>query len=84
EIPRFPGVNQNQEILSFVAGNTYNYPLVGAIATNDALMSAGKLRRKIHDSTASLLEQLDVRLSASKPTIFAFGLKSSAQKPTPR
>ncbi|MCO7025214.1 aminoglycoside phosphotransferase family protein [Vibrio paracholerae] len=60
EIPRFLGVNQNQEILSFVAGNTYNYPLVGAIATNDALMSAGKLLRKIHDSTASLLEQLDV------------------------
>ncbi len=60
EIPKFLGVNQNQEILSFVAGNTYNYPLVGAIATNDALMSAGKLLRKIHDSTVSLLEQIDV------------------------
>ncbi|EGQ8181378.1 TPA: phosphotransferase [Vibrio parahaemolyticus] len=60
ESPRFLGVNQDQEILSFVAGNTYNYPLVGAIATNEALISAGKLLRKIHDSTASLLEQLDV------------------------
>ena len=60
EIPKFLGVNKNQEILSFVAGNTYNYPLVGAIATNDALMSAGKLLRKIHDSTVSLLEQIDV------------------------
>ncbi|CAK1849067.1 Phosphotransferase [Vibrio crassostreae] len=60
ETPRFLGVNQNQEILSFVAGNTNNYPLTGAIATNDALMSAGKLLRKIHDSTVSLLEQIDV------------------------
>ncbi|NAZ98682.1 phosphotransferase [Vibrio toranzoniae] len=60
ECPKFLGVNQDQEILSFVAGNTYNYPLVGAIATNEALISAGKLLRKIHDSTASLLEQLDV------------------------
>ncbi|MBF4436120.1 aminoglycoside phosphotransferase family protein [Vibrio anguillarum] len=60
ESPKFLGVNQDQEILSFVAGNTYNYPLVGAIATNEALISAGKLLRKIHDSTASLLEQLDV------------------------
>nr|WP_202601696.1 aminoglycoside phosphotransferase family protein [Vibrio toranzoniae] len=60
ECPKFLGVNQDQEILSFVVGNTYNYPLVGAIATNEALISAGKLLRKIHDSTASLLEQLDV------------------------
>ncbi len=33
ETPKFLGVNKDQEILSFVAGNTYNYPLVGAIAT---------------------------------------------------
>ncbi|EHC7291194.1 aminoglycoside phosphotransferase family protein [Vibrio parahaemolyticus] len=60
ETPKFLGVNKDQEILSFVAGNTYNYPLVGAIATNEALVSAGKLLRKVHDSTVSLLEQLDV------------------------
>lgn len=60
ETPQFLGVNKDQEILSFVAGNTYNYPLVGAIATNEALVSAGKLLRKVHDSTVSLLEQLDV------------------------
>ncbi|OUJ38625.1 phosphotransferase [Vibrio parahaemolyticus] len=60
ETPQFLGVNKDQEILSFVVGNTYNYPLVGAIATNEALVSAGKLLRKVHDSTVSLLEQLDV------------------------
>nr|WP_242531452.1 aminoglycoside phosphotransferase family protein [Vibrio alginolyticus] len=60
ECPKFLGVSQDQEVLSFVAGNTYNYPLVGAIATDDALISAAKLLRKIHDSTALLLEQLDV------------------------
>ncbi len=60
ETPKFLGVNKDQEILSFVAGNTYNYPLVGAIATNEALVSAGELLRKVHDSTVSLLEQLDV------------------------
>lgn len=61
ESPKFLGVNQDQEILSFVAGNTYNYPLVGAIATNDALISAGKLLRKIHDSTAAFLAKIDVK-----------------------
>ncbi|OOE41294.1 phosphotransferase [Salinivibrio kushneri] len=60
ESPKFLGINQDKEILSFVAGNTYNYPLVGAITTNKALMSAGGLLRKIHDSTVSLLDQLDV------------------------
>ncbi|RTZ13557.1 phosphotransferase [Vibrio aquaticus] len=60
ESPRFLGVNQEQEVLSFVVGNTYNYPLVGAIATVDALTSAGKLLRKIHDSTVPLLNQVDV------------------------
>lgn len=60
ETPRFLGVSENQEILSFVAGNTYNYPLVGAIATDEALISAGKLLRKVHDSTVSFLENVDV------------------------
>nr|WP_306416974.1 aminoglycoside phosphotransferase family protein [Vibrio sp. D420a] len=60
ECPRFLGVNQEQEVLSFVAGNTYNYPLVGAIATADTLISAGKLLRKIHDATVPLLDQVDV------------------------
>ncbi len=61
ESPKFLGVNKDQEILSFVTGDTYNYPLVGAIATNEAIISAGKLLRKIHDSTVPLLEQLNVK-----------------------
>ncbi|EGR0411584.1 aminoglycoside phosphotransferase family protein [Vibrio cholerae] len=60
ESPKFLGVNENQEVLSFVVGDTYNYPLIGAIATNEALISASKLLRKIHDSTVSLLNQMDV------------------------
>ncbi|RJG48627.1 aminoglycoside phosphotransferase family protein [Motilimonas pumila] len=60
ESPKFLGLNQGQEMLSFVAGNTYNYPLIGAIATDEALISAGKLLRKIHDSSVSFIEQLDV------------------------
>lgn len=46
ESPKFLGISQDQEILSFMAGNTYNYPLVGAIATNESLISAGQLLRK--------------------------------------
>ncbi|SIO95409.1 aminoglycoside phosphotransferase family protein [Vibrio spartinae] len=58
--PRFLGIKQNQEVLSFVAGDTYNYPLVGAIASNEALISAGKQLREVHDATVSLLSQMDV------------------------
>lgn len=58
--PRFLGMNQTQEILSFVAGDTYNYPLTGAIASVEALTSAGRLLRAIHDATASLLGRIDV------------------------
>ncbi|GAL16050.1 hypothetical protein JCM19233_7072 [Vibrio astriarenae] len=61
ESPRFIGVIKNQEVLSFVKGDTYNYPLAGAIASHEALVSAGKLLRKIHDSTVSLLAEIDVK-----------------------
>ena len=60
ECPKFLGIKDNQEVLSFIAGDTYNYPLIGAIASAEALTSAGKLLRKIHDSTVSLLSQIDV------------------------
>lgn len=61
ESPRFIGVSKNREVLSFVEGDTYNYPLVDAIASHEALVSAGKLLRKIHDSTVSLLNEIDVK-----------------------
>ncbi|KUI97308.1 aminoglycoside phosphotransferase family protein [Vibrio sp. MEBiC08052] len=55
ECPKVLGVTEDQELLSFVAGDTYNYPLVGPIASTEALISAAKLLRKIHDATVSLL-----------------------------
>lgn len=60
ESPRFLGIDGKQEILSFIIGHTYNYPLVGAIATLEALASAAKLLRKIHDYTVLLLSKIDV------------------------
>ncbi len=60
QCPRFIGIKENQEILSFITGDTYNYPLVGAITSAEALTSAAKLLRKIHDATASLLSQMDL------------------------
>ncbi|MDW6094810.1 aminoglycoside phosphotransferase family protein [Vibrio rhizosphaerae] len=59
ECPRVLGVTDDQELLSFVAGDTYNYPLVGPIASAEALMSAATLLRKIHDATVSLLFATD-------------------------
>lgn len=59
-VPHFHGIKARQEILSFVPGDTYNYPLVGAIASEQALSSAAALLRDIHDATAVLLTQIDV------------------------
>lgn len=57
ESPEFIAINGKQEHLSFVKGDTYNYPLTGAIASTEALSSAAKLLRKLHDSTASFLAE---------------------------
>ncbi|WP_413113565.1 phosphotransferase [Thaumasiovibrio sp. DFM-14] len=45
---------QGNEILSYVSGEVYNYPLVGPIATTEALNSAAKQLRTYHDATTSL------------------------------
>ena len=58
--PRFVGTREQQEVLSFVSGDTYNYPLVGAIASTDAIVSAAKMLRIIHDSSVAFLDQIDV------------------------
>lgn len=56
--PKVFGVNQQgQEELSFVDGETYNYPLKGAIASREALESAARLLRSYHDATVSFLSQ---------------------------
>ncbi|MGL6316466.1 phosphotransferase family protein [Vibrio sp. WXL103] len=43
------------EVLSFVDGEVYNYPLEGNIASNQALVSAAQLLREYHDTTVTLL-----------------------------
>jgi Ser/Thr protein kinase RdoA (MazF antagonist) len=58
--PRFLGVNGGNEILSFVTGGTYNYPLVGAIGSECALKSAGQLLRKLHDHSQGFIDKYDV------------------------
>ncbi len=53
--PEVIGIEGGQEILRFVEGETSNYPLVGAIGTDTALMSAGALLRDFHDVSAQFL-----------------------------
>ncbi len=43
------------EILSYVVGDVYNYPLVNNIATDQALISAAQLLRQYHDLTVSFV-----------------------------
>ncbi len=53
--PEVIGIEGRQEILTFVGGDASNYPLVGAIATDVALMSAGALLREFHDVSKHFL-----------------------------
>lgn len=47
--------DQGNEIVSYVKGDVYNYPLVGNIATEQALTSAATLLRCFHDATLSFV-----------------------------
>lgn len=63
---------KGNEVLSYVPGDVYNYPLTGAIASIEALCSAAVLLRKYHDATVSFAqseqcENLDWMLPARKP-----------------
>ena len=58
--PRLLAIVGEQEVLSYVAGDTYNYPLSGSIATLEALKSAARLLREIHDSTVLFMNQREV------------------------
>jgi len=53
ECPEYLGIEGTNELLSFIEGDSYNYPLVGAIASETALISAAQLLRKLHDCTES-------------------------------
>ncbi len=57
-VPKVFGVDeQGNEVLSYVAGDVYNYPLSGNVATQEALTSAATLLRRYHDATADFLAQ---------------------------
>jgi len=54
--PQSFGFDDNgNETLSYVAGDVYNYPLAGAIVSNEALSSAATLLRRYHDATISFV-----------------------------
>ncbi|MBW3695672.1 aminoglycoside phosphotransferase family protein [Vibrio sp. T187] len=60
-VPEFLGYDENnKEILSYVEGQTYNYPLSGDIASGQALESAAKLLRSIHDESVEFVQSHDV------------------------
>ncbi|WP_295891690.1 aminoglycoside phosphotransferase family protein [uncultured Vibrio sp.] len=48
------------ETLSYVEGNTFNYPLSGAITSLKAITSAAELLRKLHDASASFVKNNDI------------------------
>lgn len=49
--------NNGNEILSYVEGEVFNYPLKGNIATVEALVSAGQLLRQYHDASRSFISE---------------------------
>ncbi|GMQ46673.1 aminoglycoside phosphotransferase family protein [Vibrio sp. 10N] len=51
---------QGHEILSFVGGDTFNYPLSGNIASLEALTSAAQLLRDYHIAAGKLVTQVKV------------------------
>ncbi|MFH0258269.1 phosphotransferase [Vibrio rumoiensis] len=55
ESPIFLGYQGENECLSFVEGETYNYPLSGPIASDEALISSAKLLKKMHDASVDFL-----------------------------
>ncbi|CAH0533638.1 hypothetical protein VST7929_01509 [Vibrio stylophorae] len=50
---------QKMERLTLVPGTTYDYPLQGAIASEQALVSAAMLLRQFHDASADYIDLLD-------------------------
>lgn len=61
EGPAFIGIDGNKEIVSYVDGDTYDYPLVDMIGSDSALISAAKLLRHYHDTSALFVKEYDCR-----------------------
>ncbi len=51
--------HEGNEMLSFVAGDTYNYPLKGNISSEQAVISAAKLLRSYHDQSTLYIKKLN-------------------------
>ncbi|WP_237358462.1 phosphotransferase enzyme family protein [Vibrio owensii] len=54
--PKAVSIEGGKELLTFVEGETYNYPLEGPISSLTALKSAAKLLRRFHDASGSFLK----------------------------
>ena len=57
--PKAVSIEGGKELLTFVEGDSYNYPLEGPIASLTALKSAANLLRCYHDASESFLKQDD-------------------------
>lgn len=55
--PRLLATDEQFEQLSFIEGESYDYPLQGSIASESALTSAARMLRKLHDCSALFIEQ---------------------------
>ncbi|MBY6196648.1 phosphotransferase enzyme family protein [Vibrio hangzhouensis] len=58
--PTVVSLSHRCEVLSLVEGQTYNYPLVGEIASDQVLRSAARLQRRLHDASMSFINQFPV------------------------
>jgi len=57
--PKPLDLNPTHETLTFVPGETTNYPLAPSFRTDSALISAAEVLRHLHDSSASFLASTD-------------------------
>lgn len=55
--PKAVSIEGGKELLTFVDGESYNYPLQGEIASLSALTSAAKLLRQLHDASQDFLSR---------------------------
>ncbi|MDF2152572.1 phosphotransferase [Vibrio sp. CAU 1672] len=55
--PRAVSIEGGKELLSYLEGDSYNYPLHGPIASLNALKSAAKILRQLHDASEDFLTE---------------------------
>ena len=65
-------LESGQEVVSYLKGDCYNYPLSGHITSINALKSAGRLLRQLHDASQHFLSnsssgELNWMLPARQP-----------------